>query len=129
MSYTRFLTVLAVAGGVVLGAPTNGTAQEVPVPEEQVEVTDELVERFVAVYPAVVEVAQTAQAELSTAETPEQAHAIQLQAQEQMTVILDEGDLTAEQYEAVVTRLNDDPALLAEVQERLQAEQEGGSGG
>lgn len=129
MSYTRFLTAVAVAGGLMFAIPAQGTAQEVPVPQEQVEVTDELVDRFVAVYPAVVEVAQTAQAELSTADTPEQAHAIQVEAQEQMTVILDEGDLTAEQYEAVVTRLNDDPALLAEVQERLQAESEGGTGG
>lgn len=128
MRYARFLTAAVVAGGLFFVAPSEGMAQEVPVPQEQVEVTDELVDRFVAVYPAVVEVAQVTQAELATAETPEQAQAIQLEAQEEMTVILEEGDLTVPQYEAVVTRLNDDPALLAEVQERLQ-DAEGGSGG
>lgn len=129
MRNVRFLTALAVAGGLFFAAPDAGVAQDPAVPEQQeaVEVTDELVDRFVAVYPAVVEVAQVAQNELATAETPEEAQAIQAEAQTRITAVLEEGDLTVMEYEAVVTRLNEDPELLAEVQERLEPEDDGGT--
>lgn len=123
------MAAMAVAGGLVFGAPEAGVAQEPAVPQERaVEVTDELVDRFVAVYPAVVEVAQVAQMELATAETPEAAQAIQAEAQTQIATVLEEGDVTVVEYEAVVTRLNDDPELLAEVQERLVPESDGNGG-
>lgn len=129
MSKVRFMAAMAVAGGLVFGAPEAGVAQEPAVPQERaVEVTDELVDRFVAVYPAVVEVAQVAQMELATAETPEAAQAIQAEAQTQIATVLEEGDVTVVEYEAVVTRLNDDPELLAEVQERLVPESDGNGG-
>lgn len=123
MKLARILTVIAAAGGLVFAAPDASVAQQ-PVPEEQeaVEVTEDLLERFVAVYPSVVEVAQGAQAELASAETPEQAQAIQAEAQERVAAVLEEGELTVVEYEAVVTRLNEDPALAAEVQEMLTAD-------
>ena len=36
--------------------------------------------------------------------------------------------LTPQEYEAVVTRLNDDPAMMARFEEMLAEEQEGGTG-
>lgn len=127
MKLTRVLTAIAAAGMLALGAPTDATAQQ-PIPQEQeaIEVTDELLDRFVAVYPAVVEVAQAAQVELASAETAEEAQAIQADAQTRVTGVLEEGDMTVEEYEAVVTRLNDDPELMAEIQQRLEEEQQGG---
>lgn len=129
MRQGRLLTALAVAGGLFFVAPDGATAQEQAVPQQEqevVEVTDELVDRFVAVYPAVVEVAQVAQNELATAETPEDAQAIQANAQTRIAAVLEEGGVTVVEYEAVVTRLNDDPELLAEVQERLEPEGDDG---
>lgn len=108
-------------------APDAVTAQQ-PVPQEQqaVEVTDELIEQFVAIYPSVVEVGQEMQAELATAQTAEEAQAMQADAQERITAVLEEGDMTVVEYEAVVTRLNNDPELLAEVQEMLAEDEQGG---
>lgn len=130
MRQVRFLTALAVAGGLFFVAPGSASAQEQAVPPQQqqpaVEVTDELIDRFVAVYPAVVEVAQVAQTELATAETPEEAQSIQADAQTRITAVLEEGDVTVVEYEAVVTQLNSDPELLAEVQERLTPEADDG---
>lgn len=128
MKFARVLTAIAAAGMLAFAAPSDVTAQQ-PVPQEQeaIEVTDELLDRFVAVYPAVVEVAQAAQVELASAETPEEAQAIQADAQTQVTAVLEEGEMSVLEYEAVVTRLNDDPELMAEIQERLEEEQpEGG---
>lgn len=125
MKLTRVLTAIAAAGMLAFVAPMDAAAQQ-PIPQEQeaIEVTDELLDRFVAVYPAVVEVAQAAQVELASAETAEEAQAIQADAQTRVTGVLEEGDMTVEEYEAVVTRLNDDPELMAEIQQRLEEEQQ-----
>ncbi|HUP21283.1 MAG TPA: DUF4168 domain-containing protein [Gemmatimonadota bacterium] len=129
MKFVRTMMAVAVAGMAGLAVPDAATAQQPVVPEEQetIEVTDELLERFVAVYPVVVGVAQAAQTELATAETPEDAQAIQAEAQERVAELLDEGDLTAPEYEAVVSTLNSDPEMLAKFEEMLE-EQEDGSG-
>lgn len=127
MKWMRGMTALAAAGMLALAVPTDATAQQpVPQGQEAIEVTDDLLDRFVAVYPAVVEVAQAAQVELASAETAEEAQAIQADAQTRVTGVLEEGDMTVEEYEAVVTRLNDDPELMAEIQERLEEEHQGG---
>lgn len=129
MRYGKLVAALALTAGLGFVAPASVAAQQ-PVPEQQetVEVTDELLERFVAVYPAVVNVAQATQNQLATAETPEEAQEIQVQAQERITALLDEGELTVVEYEAVVMRLNEDAEMRAEF-ERLLEEQERGGGG
>lgn len=130
MRFAGILTVIAAAGGLVLAAPGAVEAQQAaPQEQEVVEVTDDLLERFVAVYPEVVEVAQTAQAELAAAETPEAAQAIQAEAQTAIAAVLENGEVTVTEYEAVVTRLNEDPALMDQVQTMLlEQEVEDGTG-
>ena len=128
MKVTRILMAVAVAGGLTLVAPDAVMAQQ-PIPQEQeaVEVTDELIERFVEIYPDIIEVGQEMQAQLATAETAEEAQALQADAQRQITAVLDEGEMTVLEYQAVVTRLNNDPELLAEVEQMLaEAEQDDG---
>lgn len=128
MKAAGILTAMLAMGGLALATPDAAMAQQ-PVPEQQepVEVTEDLLDRFVAVYPSVVEVAQTVQTELATAETAEEAQAIQADAQASITTILEDGEMTVREYEAVVMRLNDDPELMAEVEARLmeQAEEDG----
>lgn len=128
MKAAGILTTMVAMGGLALATPDAAVAQEaVPQQQETVEVTEDLLDRFVAVYPSVVQVAQAVQGELANAETAEEAQAIQADAQAQITTILDDGDLTVAEYEAVVMRLNDDPELMAEVEARLmeQAEEDG----
>lgn len=126
----RVIGGLALALGLMIAVPGSVTAQEQTVPpQETIEVTDELLEQFVGVYPEIVDVAQEAQVELAAAETQEQAQTIQQAAQTQISRMLEEAEMTVVEYEAVVTRLNDDPALRAEVEEMLrEAETEPGGG-
>lgn len=129
MRFAGIMATIAAAGGLILAAPGAVEAQDPvpqdPIPQEQatVEVTEDLLERFVAVYPAVVEVAQTAQAELATVEDAEAAQAIQAEAQRSITAVLDDGGVSVGEYEAVVMRLNADEELRAEVEEMLLEQQ------
>jgi len=122
-----FAGLVAVAGLAVSGSAASAQEQVMPPEQEVIEVTDELLERFVAVYPSVVQVATSAQEQLATVENADEAQAIQANAQEQVAVLLEEGELTPAEYEAVVARLNDDPELMAEFEAMLE-EQEGGPG-
>lgn len=126
MKVLRMTAAMAVMTALAGLAPGSAEAQEPvpPVQEERIEVTDELLERFVAVYPAVVDVARTAQSELGTAETAEEAQAIQADAQARVAEVLSEGEITPVEYEAVVVRLNDDPDLMAKFERMLEEEEQ-----
>jgi len=134
MKYGRLFGALTLVAGVGFASATGVAAQEPvpadPVPQEpveveihehpQIEITEELMERFVVVYPTVMEIAQEAQVELATVETPEDAQAIQASAQERIAAILAESDVTVEEYEAVVARLNEDEELRLEFEQMLE---------
>lgn len=126
MRFGRWLGAMTVVVGLSAVPGLAAAQEELPAPpqEEAIEVTEDLLERFVAVYPSVVEVAQTAQAQLGTADTDEEAQEIQQAAQEQVAELLEQGGLTVPEYEAVVARLNEDAELRAEVEQRL-AERQG----
>jgi hypothetical protein len=129
MHYRRLVTAFALAAAVGLGAATGVEAQEVPAPvQPAVEVTPELLERFVEVYPDIMVIAQSAQIELATAETEESAQAIEAKAREQIAATLEEAEFTMVEYEAIVARLSEDEALRAEFGRLLEAELERRSG-
>lgn len=116
------------AAGLGLAVPGLAAAQQpVAPPEQDVQVTEELLERFVAVYPEVAEVSRTAQNQLAAAANTEEAHEIQMRAQDRVSALLEESDLEVAEYEAVVTRLNSDAELRAEFEQLLreQADQGG----
>jgi hypothetical protein len=122
MRITRTLTATTMALVLKLGLATVATAQEASAPEmTSVEITAELLERFVAVYPTVMEIAQAAQAEMRATESADAARSIQDGAQRRILAVLQEGDLTAMEYDAVVQRLNEDEELRAEFQQLLEA--------
>lgn len=129
MRQIRNVAMFLLAAGVGLASATAVSAQEPVVPDaEPIEVTPELLERFVEVYPAVMGAAQSAQAAMATVETPEEAQRIQSQAQQQITELLTEADLSVQEYEAVVARLNQDEELRAEFEQLLEAHLAGQGG-
>ncbi|HSH45895.1 MAG TPA: DUF4168 domain-containing protein [Longimicrobiales bacterium] len=129
MRIRNVLGAAALMGAMAAALPAGVNAQQ-PVPqapqqEPAMEITDELLERFVAVYPEVVNVAQAAQTQLAVVETPEEAQAIQADAQEQIATLLEEGEVSTAEYEAVVTQLNGDPELRTRFEELLAEQQAG----
>jgi uncharacterized protein YggE len=127
----RTAAAFAMAAIMGLGLATSAAAQESALPaQEPIEVTAELLERFVAVYPAVLEIATSAQAELQAAETAERAQEIEAAAQQRIVQALTEAEVTLREYEAVVTRLNEDEDLRAEFERLLEEflEEQGSNG-
>jgi uncharacterized protein YggE len=127
----RTAAAFAMAAIMGLGLATSAAAQESALPaQEPIEVTAELLERFVAVYPAVLEIATSAQAELQAAETAERAQEIEAAAQQRIVQALTEAEVTVREYEAVVTRLNEDEDLRAEFERLLEEflEEQGSDG-
>ena len=113
------LTMAAVLG-IGLAVPAAAVAQETPPPQEPVEVTDELMERFVTIYPTVVEISREAQAELSETEDQSEARQIQAEANERIMGTLEEADLTSGQYQAVIQAVNEDPERMAQFRTLMQ---------
>lgn len=126
MRYGRILPAFMIMAMLAFAGATQAEAQqpEMP-PQEQVEVTDELLERFVDVYPDMFEINQAAEQELATAESPEEAQAIQARAQDEMIATLEDGDITVPEYEAVVQALNTDEELRAKFEEMMEEEDPG----
>lgn len=123
MKHVRKVMTFLMVAGLGMASATGATAQDAPEHQhEPIEVTAELLERFTAVYPTVMGVAQSAQAELATVETAEQAQAIQAEAQQRITEVLTEAEITVAEYEAVVTRLNEDEELRGEFERMLEAQ-------
>lgn len=122
MRYGRTTAIFAVLVGLGVATAPAAHAQEVPPPAAaEIEVTPELLERFVEVYPDVMGIAQNAQVELATAETAEEAQAIQLEAQQEIQAVLEEAEFTVEDYEAIVGQLNEDEELRTEFERLLEA--------
>lgn len=94
-----------------------------PIAQQQVEVTDSLLERFVNVYPQVLEASQQAQAQLATTTDPEQAQAVRAQAEQTIMQTLAEEGMSAGEYQALVYALRDDEALRERFMAMLQEEQ------
>lgn len=120
MRHVRKVMAFMLVAGVGLANAGDATAQEVVHDHADIEITEELLEQFTAVYPTVMGVAQSAQAELATVETAEEAQAIQSAAQEEITRVLTEAELSVTDYEAVVMRLNEDEELRAEFERMLE---------
>jgi hypothetical protein len=130
MRYGRVLTAFMMVGVLGFAAAGQVEAQEVqPEAHQQIEVTTEVLERFVEVYPEVMGIAQAAQTELATAESPEAAQRIQEQAQQQIAATLEEAEFSMAEYEAVVAVLNEDEELRAEFEAMLHARLGEGSDG
>lgn len=116
----KFATFLLVAG-VGMATATGASAQQPEAHDhDPIEITEELLERFVKVYPSVMGVAQEAQMAMSTVETAEEAQAIQTEAQQQITMVLAEAEVTVQQYEAVVMHLNEDEEMRGKFEQMLQ---------
>ena len=114
---------LPVSGGNILAQDPQVPAQA-PAAQQQVEVTEELLERFVGVYPQVLEASQQAQAELATTTDPEQAQQIQAEAEETIMEALEEEEISTAEYRAVIVALRDDEEMRERFMVMLQEAQD-----
>lgn len=113
MNIRTFLTLIAFGSALALGGPL--AAQDDVGEQQQVEVSDQQLEQFVAAQTSIVEIQQDFSARLEQVDDPEDAHALQVEANEEMTSAVEEAGLNVESYNAIAMAIQNDP----ELQERL----------
>ncbi|MFW5952301.1 MAG: DUF4168 domain-containing protein [Gemmatimonadota bacterium] len=132
MRVVTVVAALSMAVGLGLVSATDVAAQEMPQEQEAPDVSDEELERFVEVYPEVVEISRAAQTELGQTSDPEDAQAIQEEANAEIEEELEDVGMDFEEYDGIVRALNTDPELLQrfeELMEEVHGENPLGGGG
>lgn len=125
--FQRALTPLVAAAAIAVASPTAADAQQQPPPVEPVEnLDDEELETFARAFIGITEIRQEVQSELASVQDPERAQEIQLRAQQEMQVVLEENDLEAERYRRIGVTINEDPELQERFIEIVDDLREGG---
>jgi hypothetical protein len=110
---TRRMTLPALALALVVAAPTGAEAQAADTPDQE-----ELVQ-FTEAFLEVTEIRQDMEAQVAQVQSPEEANALQQQANDQMVAVLDEHGLTTERYSEIVNLINQDEEVRNEFEELL----------
>ncbi|MGY6554541.1 MAG: DUF4168 domain-containing protein [Wenzhouxiangella sp.] len=115
MNMTRTLALLII--GFVF-ATAGALAQTDPMQEHSpadIDVSDQQLEQFVEAQVAIIEIQQDFSGRLQGVEDPEQAHELQVQANEEMTSAVADAGLDVESFNAIAMAIQNSP----ELQQRL----------
>ncbi|MDN7127918.1 DUF4168 domain-containing protein [Pseudidiomarina terrestris] len=98
------------------------SAQQGPAMQQQaqIEMTDALLEKFLAAMSDVQQVSQKYSQQFQNAENAEEAQAIQQKAQEEMIAAVNAAGLSPDEYNAVIQQVQQDPQLQKRLQEMTQ---------
>ncbi len=119
MNLRKTLTLIATAATFAFA--TSLTAQEMqqqpPAPPQTVEVSDHQLEQFADAQIQITEIQQDFAGRLQEVDDPEQAHELQVQANEEMTEAVEEIGLSVQDFNEIAMAIQNDP----ELQQRLTA--------
>ncbi|WP_111642105.1 DUF4168 domain-containing protein [Marinimicrobium alkaliphilum] len=112
------------------GPAPEGSNYEPPAPagpgaQQEVNVSDEEVDAFVAAYIAVQTINQEYTEKLQAAESPEDATELQQQAQGEMQQAVTDSGISIEEYQQIANLANQDEGLRDRITEALAAQIEG----
>ncbi|TVR53647.1 MAG: DUF4168 domain-containing protein [Gemmatimonadales bacterium] len=110
---TRLMTLPALALAMAIAAPAGVEAQMADTPDQE-----ELVQ-FTEAFLEVTDIRQDMEAQVAQVQSPEEANALQQQANDQMVAVLDEHGLTTERYSEIVNLINQDEEVRNEFEELL----------
>lgn len=121
----KTLTTLAIAvalgtSSAAFAAPQQGNAAaQAPMQQQapEIDVSDEQLEQFVDAMTSVQEISGKYTEQFQSAETAEDAQAIQQKAQEEMIAAVNDSGLSADEYNTIVQAVQTDEELRARMQE------------
>lgn len=122
----KTMTALAIAAlfssSAVMAAPQQAQAEQEQMMQQQqsVELTDAMLEKFVAAMSSVQEISSKYSEQFQSAEDAEQAQEIQRKAQEEMVAAVNDSGLSPQEYNAIVQRVQQDEELRARLQEMTE---------
>lgn len=115
----------AVVGLLLAAVPAQG--QQTPMPQTA-ELDEETLEEFAHAYLDVQEIRREMEEKLNTVADPQEAQGIQQEYNTRILAKIEEHDFEPEEYQGIVTALNQDPELRDEffpILERVQEERDG----
>ena len=117
----RKRTIAAVASGMLMASGAAfAQGAGAPAAQQQVEiapVSDTEMSQFIEANRKVVELANEMTLEAQNASTPDEAQAVQAEAEERMIAQIEQEGLTADRYTQIVVLAETDPAFLARLQD------------
>ncbi|MGY6629799.1 MAG: DUF4168 domain-containing protein [Wenzhouxiangella sp.] len=121
MNLRKTLTLIATAATFAfatnLAAQDHQMQQQPPAPPQTVEVSDQQLEQFADAQIQITEIQQDFAGRLQEVDDPEQAHELQVQANEEMTEAVQEIGLSVQDFNEIAMAIQNDP----ELQQRLTA--------
>lgn len=121
MNLRKTLTLIATAATFAfatnLAAQEHQMEQQPPAPPQTVEVSDQQLEQFADAQLQITEIQQDFAGRLQEVDDPEQAHELQVQANEEMTEAVEEIGLSVQDFNEIAMAIQNDP----ELQQRLTA--------
>lgn len=121
MNLRKTLTLIATAATFAfatnLAAQEHQMEQQPPAPPQTVEVSDQQLEQFADAQIQITEIQQDFAGRLQEVDDPEQAHELQVQANEEMTEAVEEIGLSVQDFNEIAMAIQNDP----ELQQRLTA--------
>ena len=119
---TIALTALFAAGGTAVAQSYGGGAGQAPTPGQTTPataaLTEQTVDTFVDAFVAVQEIREDFTERLHSASDEAEAQAMQQEAQEKMMRAVEESGMSVQEYNEVAMALQNDPALMQQVQEK-----------
>lgn len=91
--------------------------QDAAMQQQQVEMTDALLQKFLVAMNGVQQVSQKYGAQFQNAEDQETKREIQQKAQQEMLAAVNDAGLSPDEYNAVIQRVQQDPELQKRLQE------------
>ncbi len=127
--YPTIVAALALAIGLALPRPAAAQQGKKAQATGSVKVTNALLTKFVTVYPEVSRIETRMRQKMASAGKGAKSRKIQMQAQQEIRQLFKENDMTMVKYEAVVRKLNADPAMMKKFQAMLAAKTDSSGGG
>lgn len=134
MSITHKITSIAISAALMAGTAGVALAQENTAPADPmmdaapemetqaIEFSEAQLDAFASAYVRVNEIGMSYESQLEGSETDEELMAMQAEAQQEMMTVVEGTDgLTVDTYNNILVAAQNDPALGAQIQERVDA--------
>lgn len=121
MNLRKMFALLTLAVALTFGvsaiAQDEYQAQEQP---EQIDVSDQQLQQFADAQVEISSIQQEFSGRLQGVEDPEEAHELQLEANEQMTAAVEDAGLDVESFNQIAMAIQNDPELQQKLTELLE---------
>jgi GTP1/Obg family GTP-binding protein len=119
MNLRKLITLMTFAIALAFGTAVAAQYEAAPEPE-QTDVSQQELQQFAEAQGEISSIQQDFSARLQGVEDPEEAHELQIQANEKMTDAVEDAGLDVESFNRIAMAIQNDPELQQQLTEMLQ---------